>query len=68
VTNITKPNPALKGPFRSAWSVVWRITGVPVLVFTVGLTIFMLIEHQANVIAPAPAQAAQHLAWLQIQR
>jgi hypothetical protein len=38
----TIPNPSLKGPFRSAWSVVWKITAIPALVFMAGLAIFML--------------------------
>ena len=45
----TIPNASLQGPFRCAWSVVWRITGIPVLVFTAGLAIFVLIERAQNV-------------------
>jgi hypothetical protein len=60
----TIPNPSLGGPFRSAWSVVWRITAIPALVFMAGLTIFVLIEREPNVSA-APAQGTKHLAQLQ---
>ena len=59
------PNPSLEGPFRSGWSVVWRITAVPALVFTAGLAIFVLIEREPTVTGVAPAQAAKHLAQLQ---
>ena len=57
---MTKP-----GPFRSGWSVVWRITAIPALVFVAGLTILMFIEREPNVTAAAPAQAAKQLAQLQ---
>jgi hypothetical protein len=58
----TKPSPPLEGPFRSVWSVVWRITAIPALVFMAGLAIFMLIEREPTA---APAQAAKHLAQFQ---
>jgi hypothetical protein len=60
----TKLNPSLRGPFRSAWSVVRRITGIPLLVFMAGLTFFILMR-EPNVSDAAQDQAAQHLAQLQ---
>jgi len=61
----TIPKPSLRGPFRSAWSVVWRITTIPALMFAAGLAIFVLVEREPTVTAVAPAQAAKHLAQLQ---
>ena len=59
------PNPSLEGLFCSAWSVVWRITTIPALMFAAGLAIFVLVEREPTVTAVAPAQAAKHLAQLQ---
>ena len=44
---------------------MWRITGIPLLVFLSGLTIIMLMEREPNVLAAAPGLAAQHLTQLQ---